>query len=64
MAYKNTWEFKKDEMVKDLVSNKSAKVLVLNSNNSKIERRFYIEVLGEDLVPDYYWRTANQLGRA
>jgi hypothetical protein len=63
MGYKKVWEFSKDEKVLDLVSSRPAKVLVLNSNNSKVERRFYIEVVGEDGIINHYWRIASQLGK-
>jgi len=59
----NAWEFHCGEKVIDKLSNCLCKILVQNSSNIKLERRFYVETT-EDQMQVHRWRTAIQLGVA
>jgi len=59
----SVWEFFLGEKARDHLNNCFCRILVQNSSNIQLERRFYVETM-ENQVIVHRWRTASQLSVA
>ncbi len=52
------WKFQRDDLAFDIIKEGEVKILILNSNNPEINRKYYVKNLSDGEV---YWRFEEEL---